>query len=106
MIAGKYLCRSGLVHAKAGEVLYEVQEAIPLEHPNEESVIVDEVLGFLHAVLRLPLHEAVFLAGNGACLGECHITHYAEDVVNEQGRDFLNVVPNLTVCSRSVSFFP
>ena len=83
VVASKNLCGSRLVHAKASKVLDEIQEAVTLEHPDEESVVVDEVLGLLHAILGLPFHEAVFLAGNGSSLRKRHVTHHAKDVVYE-----------------------
>ena len=83
VVASENLCGTRFVHAKAGKVLDEIQEPVTLEHPHEEGVVVDEVLGLLHAILSLPSHETVFLAGNGASLGERHVTHYAEDIVDK-----------------------
>ena len=104
VVASEYLCRAGLVHAKTDEILNEIQEAVPLKHPHEEGVVIDEVFGLFLSVLSLPLHEAIFLASNGTSLGNRHVTHYAEYVIDEQRRDFLDVITNLTICSRSVCF--
>ena len=84
MISGQNLSGACLIHAKAGEVLNEIEETVALEHSHEECVVVHEILCLLKAILRFPFHEAVFLAGNGTGLGERHVTHYAEYVVDEQ----------------------
>ena len=98
MVASKNLGRARLIHAEASEVLDEIEEPVALEHSDEESVIIHEILGFLKPVPSLPFHETVFLAGDGTSLGESHVAHHTEDVVDKKGRDLLDIIPDLTVC--------
>ena len=52
----------------ADEVLDDIDEAVFAEHAFKEHIIVDDLCAFVHAILGLPLHIAVFVRCDGACL--------------------------------------
>ena len=90
---------------EAGEVLYNVKEALFREDSFKECVVIDLLLAFIVSILGLPFHEAVFAAGDCTSLRTQHVAHHTEGIVCEHRRDLEHVVSDLSVGGRSVSLF-
>ena len=103
VISCQDLCRAFLFVREAGEVLYDVQKPFLREYALEESIIVSILRTFVVAVLGLPFHEAVFVAGDGTSLRAHHVAHHTEGIVCEHRWNLVHVVPQLPVCSGSIS---
>ena len=83
VITSQYLCCSFLFMREAGEVLYNVKEALFREDSFKECVVIDLLLAFIVSILGLPFHEAVFAAGDCTSLRTQHVAHHTEGIVCE-----------------------
>ena len=104
VIACQDLKGVGAVHVEADKVLENIQEALLLEDAFKEGIELGGLSVLVAAVLGFPGHEAVLARGNGARLGGGHVTHDADLIVDEQGRNLMHVVPQLAVSGGSIGF--
>ena len=90
---------------KTDEVLYQVKQSLLLEHPLKEGIKLCVLCVLIASIDRFPFHEAIFAGSNRTGFG-CHlVTHNADGIIDEHGRDFLHVVTELPVGRRSIGFF-
>ena len=94
----------GAVHVEADKVLENIQEALLLEDSFKEGIELSGLCILVTAVLCFPGHEAVLAGGDGARLGGGHVTHDADLIVDEQGRNLMHVVPQLAISGGSIGF--
>ena len=105
MIASQDLESILTVNIEANEILNDVEESTLFKQSLKESV-ESSILGvFIATVSGLPLHKAILTRSDRTGLRCCHITHHTDGVIDKHGRDFIHIVPKLSVRSRSVSFF-
>ena len=90
---------------KTDEVLYQVKQAFLLEHSLKEGIKLCVLRVLVASVHRFPFHETIFAGSNCTGFG-CHlVTHNADGVIDEHGRNFFHVIAELPICSRSIGFF-
>ena len=82
----------GPVYIEADKVPEDIQEPLFLKNALKEGIKLG-ILGILiAAVLGLPLHKAVFPGGDSTCLGGSQVAHDTDLVIDEQGRDLMDVI--------------
>ena len=80
----------------------DVQKTLFLKDALKEGVELGGLDIFVVAVFGFPLHEAVLAGGNGACFGGGKITHHADLIVDEKGRNLVHIVAQLAIGGRGV----
>ena len=101
MIACQDLGIAAFAHIKEQIVLQEVQQHPRREYRLKGSIIVSHLASRL-----LPFHIAILLGCDGTYLGECHITHHVEGIVDEERGDELLIVPQLQIGFAGIRLFP
>ena len=105
MVGGKHFECLLAVHVEADKVFQDVKKTILFKQPFKKGVELS-ILGVLIASVRcFPLHKSIFAGSNGSCLGSSHVTHDADFIVNEHGRNLIHIVAKLAVCVGSVRLF-
>lgn len=105
MIARKNFIRIDSVVVKTDEVFDDVEQAIFLKDTFKEGGKICKGTGFNIAVLGFPFHKAVFTAGDCTRLACKLVAQYANAVIDEHGRDFLNIVSDLRIGFACVGLF-
>ena len=105
MIASQNLKGIHALVREADKILYQVKQTLFLEHTLKESIKLSVLRIFIAAIDGFPFHEAIFTRSNRTGFRSHLVTHNADGIVNEHGRDLLHVVTKLTVCVRSIRFF-
>ena len=105
MITSQYFEGVHTFVGKTDEVLYQIKQSLLLEHPLKEGIKLCVLCVLIASIDRFPFHEAIFAGSNRTGFG-CHlVTHNADGIIDEHGRDFLHVVTELPVGRRSIGFF-
>ena len=63
-----------------------------MEHSFKECIKLCVLCILVASIDRFPFHEAIFAGSNCTGFGGHLVTHNADGVINEHGRDFLHVV--------------
>ena len=104
MVSCKHFKRILPIHIKANEILQNIQETCFLEHSLKESIKRCILCILITAVNRLPCHKAILARCNRTRTRSCHITHYANRVIDKHRRNFIHVVTQLTISRRCIRF--
>ena len=105
VVAREYLELLQSLVGEADKVLDNVQQSLPLKNTLEEGIELCVLRIFVIAVLRFPLHKAVFAGGNRSSFGGQMVAHDADAVINEHGRNLMHIVPYLCISLRCIRFF-
>ena len=105
MITSQYFEGVHTLVGKADEVLYQVKQAFLLEHSLKEGIKLCVLRVLIASIDCFPFHEAIFAGSNCTGFGGHLVAHNADGIIDEHGGDFLHVVAELPVCSRSIGFF-
>ena len=76
-----------------------------MEHSLKEGIKLCVLRVLVASVHRFPFHETIFAGSNCTGFGGHLVTHNADGVIDEHRRDFLHVIAELPICSRSIGFF-